>query len=120
LYADLSATGEKAMNLKYVPMATLLVAFHLCVGAADADTDVRGQRLAASCAACHGTHGVSAGGVLPVLAGMPKDVLIARLKEFKLGTRPSTVMQQLSKGYSDEQIELIAAYFAALKPVLTQ
>ena len=31
------------------------------------------------------------------------------------GARPATVMHQLAKGYSDAQIEVIAAYFAAQK-----
>jgi sulfide dehydrogenase cytochrome subunit len=40
---------------------------------------------------------------------------LTQLKAFKAGTRPATVMHQLSKGYSDAQIEQIAAYFAAQK-----
>ena len=34
---------------------------------------------------------------------------------FKAGSRPATVMTQLAKGYSDEQIRQLAAYFAAQK-----
>jgi cytochrome c553 len=37
------------------------------------------------------------------------------MKEFKAGTRPATIMQQLAKGYTDDQIERAAAYFAAQK-----
>jgi len=37
------------------------------------------------------------------------------MKAFKSGARPATVMHQLAKGYSDAQIEVIAAYFAAQK-----
>ena len=39
----------------------------------------------------------------------------SQMKEFKSGARPATLMHQLAKGYSDEQIEAIAAYFAAQK-----
>lgn len=72
------------------------------------------KSLAATCANCHGTDGRSvAGSAVPTLAGLPKDHLVAQLKAFKAGTRPSTIMQQLAKGYSDAQIEQIAGYFAA-------
>ncbi|PIV71716.1 MAG: cytochrome C, partial [Rhodocyclales bacterium CG17_big_fil_post_rev_8_21_14_2_50_68_7] len=38
------------------------------------------------------------------------------LKEFRAGERKvATVMHQHAKGYSDDQIERIAAYFAAQK-----
>jgi len=37
------------------------------------------------------------------------------MKAFKDGTRPATVMHQLTKGLSDAQIESIAAYFASNK-----
>jgi len=74
------------------------------------------RSLAATCANCHGTEGRAAiGSAVPALAGMPADYLSAQLKAFKAGTRPATIMHQLSKGYSDAQIDQIAGYFAALK-----
>lgn len=76
---------------------------------------VAGQRLSANCASCHGTGGVTEGNALPSLAGQSKDSLIATMKAFKDGTRPATIMHQLAKGYTDEQVELIAAYLAAQK-----
>ncbi|MDB5934933.1 MAG: cytochrome [Massilia sp.] len=72
-----------------------------------------GQRLYAGCAGCHGTAGAGSGGVLPVLAGQPKDALAASLRAFKAGTRPATIMQQIAKGYTEEQVVQIAAYLAA-------
>jgi cytochrome c553 len=76
--------------------------------------DSAGRDLAASCAMCHGTDGRSAGGNEP-LAGMAKDDLVRKVKEFRSGAKPATIMHQISKGYSDAQIEKIAAYFAAQK-----
>jgi cytochrome c553 len=72
-------------------------------------------RLAATCAACHGTAGDTKGSTLPRLAGQPQQALSASLHAFKTGKRESTIMTQIAKGYSDEQIELLAAYFAAQK-----
>ena len=49
------------------------------------------------------------------LAGRPKGDLVSILQGYKTGKIPATVMHQLSKGYTDQQIEMIAAYFAAKK-----
>jgi cytochrome subunit of sulfide dehydrogenase len=74
------------------------------------------RSLAATCANCHGTNGNAVQGSAVVsLAGVPKDYIITQMKAFKDGSRPATIMHQLSKGYSDAQIEQIAAYFAAQK-----
>jgi len=83
------------------------------VAAQDART-LHLKSLAATCANCHGTDGrVAAGTAVPGLAGMPASYIVEQMKLFKSGTRPATVMHQLAKGYSDAQIEQIAAYFAA-------
>ncbi len=71
------------------------------------------RSLAASCAGCHGTDGQPAqGSAIPGLAGLPRDYLAAQMLAFKEGTRPATVMQQLAKGYSAEQIDALATYFS--------
>ena len=74
------------------------------------------KSLAATCANCHGTNGKAVdGSTVPSLAGLGKAYHIEQMKAFKAGTRPATIMHQLSKGYSDAQIELLATYFAAQK-----
>jgi cytochrome subunit of sulfide dehydrogenase len=74
------------------------------------------KSLAATCANCHGTNGkATEGSAVVTLAGMPKDYIVTQMNAFKTGTRSATIMHQLSKGYSDAQIEQIATYFAAQK-----
>ena len=74
------------------------------------------QSLAATCANCHGTNGRAVEGSSVVsIAGLDKAYTIAQMTAFKNGTRPATVMHQLSKGYSDAQIDALATYFAAQK-----
>lgn len=78
--------------------------------------DDAGRNLAATCAICHGTEGRGIrDSALPPLAGMPASYLGAQLRAFRDGKRPATVMHQLAKGYSDPQIDAMAAWFAARK-----
>jgi sulfide dehydrogenase cytochrome subunit len=72
------------------------------------------RNLAAACANCHGTNGVSQQG-MPNLAGQQRTYLVQQMKDFRSGARPATLMHQISKGYTDEQIEALAAFFAAQK-----
>lgn len=78
---------------------------------ASAEVDKRARSLASTCAACHGTDGKSVGGTA-VLAGMDKTEFIKQMTSFKSGLRKVTVMHQHAKGYSDEEIEKMAAYFS--------
>ena len=72
------------------------------------------RSLAATCANCHGTAGQAvAGSANASLAG--RTDIATQMKAFKSGARPATVMHQLAKGYSDAQIDSLAAYFAAQK-----
>lgn len=70
------------------------------------------RNLAATCANCHGTNGVAVG-EMKTLAGRPAAELIQMVKEYKAGSRPATIMHQIAKGYTDEQIRLVAEFFAA-------
>lgn len=73
------------------------------------------RSLAANCAACHGTNGVSVGGAIAGLAGMNKEYLANQMRLFKDGKREATIMQQIAKGYSDVEINALAEYFLAQK-----
>ncbi|MYN10064.1 c-type cytochrome [Pseudoduganella aquatica] len=78
-----------------------------------------GARLAATCTGCHGTNGATTGTALPPLAGQSREALLTSLQAFKSGARPATVMTQIAKGYSEEQLAMLAAYFAAQRPNTT-
>lgn len=99
-------------------MHRLLVATGLLAAsgwaAAQAPDPLQVRSWAASCANCHGTDGRAQPG-MESLAGVAKDDILKKMLDFKSGRRPATIMHQLAKGYSDEQIAAIAAYFAAQK-----
>ena len=65
--------------------------------------------LAATCANCHGTDGKGVvDGGMPLINNLTSEQMLAQLKAFKSGAREGTIMPQLAKGYSDEQLDIIA------------
>jgi cytochrome c553 len=101
------------MKIQHALTAAALVSLS---GLAQAQVDpLHVRSWAASCAACHGTNGHAQPGMIS-LAGVPKEVTIQKMLDYKAGRVPAaTIMHQLAKGYSDEQIAAIAGYFAAQK-----
>lgn len=81
-------------------------------GVAAAQDPNYARNLASACFTCHGTDGRSVNGVPPALAGRDRGELLDMMKGFKSGTRPATLMHQQAKGYTDQQLEAIAGYFA--------
>jgi cytochrome subunit of sulfide dehydrogenase len=75
----------------------------------------RGEIMANTCAGCHGPNGVSHGPATPSIAGMSADYFKESMNAYKDGTRPSTIMMRIAKGYSEEEITQMAAYFSAQK-----
>ncbi len=88
----------------------------LALGAVTAHAQVNEVRVwAAACANCHGTDGRAVSGMVS-LAGVDKNVIVQKMLDYKNDRIPATLMHQIAKGYTDEQIKDIAAYFAAQKP----
>lgn len=97
-----------------LPALAATLAGALCAQGALAN-EMLGRNLAATCANCHGTNGQARGDMKP-LAGMPADKMLAMIADFRNGNQPATIMHQISKGYTEEQMKLVAAFFAAQKP----
>jgi sulfide dehydrogenase cytochrome subunit len=74
----------------------------------------QGEMLSASCAGCHGTDGHSPGSI-PDISNKSAEFIRVSMEEFRSGKRESTVMGRQAKGYSDEEILLIAEYFEKQK-----
>ena len=95
-------------------MNRLLIAAALAAAplAAAAQDSPAARSLAATCANCHGTEGRSVTKEVASLAGLSREHIAGQMKAFRDGSRPATVMHQIAKGYSDQQIELVADYFS--------
>ena len=69
---------------------------------------------ALSCSGCHASA-ASVETPVPRLAGQDADAIVAALQAFRAGQKPATVMDRIAKGFSDEEIKAIAAWYAAQK-----
>ncbi|MCK9514440.1 MAG: c-type cytochrome [Ottowia sp.] len=84
------------------------------VAVAQSGNKLQVQGWAATCSTCHGTDGRAVPNSIP-LAGKSGADMYEKMLDYKNDVRPSTVMGQITKGYSDEQLGAIAAWFAAQK-----
>ncbi len=68
-------------------------------------------------AACSGCHAAKSTVVTPVpgLNGRDAAQIMVAMKEFRMGQRPATVMDRIAKGFTDDEINAIAAWYAAQK-----
>lgn len=73
-----------------------------------------GAAMAATCGGCHGTHGKLELREFVPLAGMRESEFVRAMREFRAGTRPSTLMGHVANGFTDGEIEAMARYFATI------
>ena len=75
------------------------------------------ERAIPPCNLCHGEHGKTVAGVMPVLAGQQVDYLVSTMEYFRDGSRsndPGGAVQTIIRKLSDVEIEALARYYAAL------
>ena len=120
------------MNLRLALLASG-VAASLCLGSVQAAEPqikadpVKGQTLAATCAACHGADGNSIIPINPKLAGQGADYIIKQLHDFKSQNgkppaRNNAIMIAMAAPLSEQDIHDLAAYFSSqkLKPEMAK
>ena len=102
------SNGRVSMNVTRGLAAVLLGATIPILSAAAAEAPPG----ATSCSGCHAANaGVDS--PVPRLVGRNATELVAQMQAFRSGQRPSTVMGQIAKGFSDAEVEAIAAWYAA-------
>jgi cytochrome subunit of sulfide dehydrogenase len=118
--AQLAGCRRQQMPIKIFRAGMVFGLYLIMTSSAAEATDVQilyTQSLAATCANCHGTQGKSVTNPsVPGLAGRPSAYIIEQMQAFKTGTREATIMHQIAKGYTNEQIKQMADYFASQKP----
>jgi cytochrome c553 len=69
---------------------------------------------AASCSGCHAVH-PTASPAIPGIYGRNPDEVVTAMAAFRDGSRPATVMNRIARGFSDDEVRLIAAWLATQK-----
>lgn len=72
----------------------------------------------AVCVACHGDNGVGITGQYPTLAGQHADYLEQALIEYRKGGRKNAIMGTFANQIKEEDIRVIARYYAKQRPTL--
>jgi cytochrome subunit of sulfide dehydrogenase len=67
---------------------------------------------ASSCTGCHAAKRIP-DSVIPRIAGRKATDIMQFMREYRSGAWPSSVMGRIAKGFDDQQIDAIAAWFAA-------
>lgn len=99
--------------MKWIVTGVLVAAASLGCQAADIEA---GKRKAAEvCAACHGTDGNSQTADFPRIAGQYPDYMRKALRDYKSGARKDPIMAGFANQLSAQDIENVAAYYAAQK-----
>ena len=101
--------------MRGVPLIRTIVLIAALAAALPVHAQENARNLSAGCAICHGTDGKAVTQNVIPLAGLPREHIATQMRAFRDGQRPATVMHQIAKGYTDAQIDAMAAWFAAQK-----
>ncbi len=119
---------------RYAALYCIFAVFSM--GVAHAEGTASPSMLSDTCLGCHGPDGISTGPATPTISGMSELYIIAAMLAYKYDNdedkveeiieadadledaeffaRTSTVMNRIAKGYSEEEIKIIAKHFAGL------
>lgn len=101
------------MGKRIAAMAVLAVLPLASVPVAQAQVAQPGRLLASNCFQCHGTNGKGPG--FDSLAGKSTAEIYRKLQQFQAGQEGNGIMARHAMAYTDEQLRLISAWFAAQK-----
>ncbi|ERP90124.1 cytochrome C [Alcanivorax sp. P2S70] len=99
--------------MKFAKLFVLLAAAVVATPAMAAGDAEAGEAKAAPCAACHGQGGNATIAMYPKLAGQGEAYLVKQLQDFKSGARDNAIMAGQVAGMSEQDMQDIAAYYAA-------
>jgi sulfide dehydrogenase cytochrome subunit len=98
--------GRKTMKIRF---ALCLLLFSGGPAFAQA-TDV--PLLIGGCQGCHGVTGQGGHGIPSIKGAHSRDEFVALMRAFSANEKPATVMGRISRGYTAEQISILAAHSA--------
>jgi cytochrome c553 len=101
------------MTQRLLVTLAAIAAFGAATGVCAADVAAGKAKATEVCAACHGADGNSSSADFPKLGGQYGDYLAKALRDYKSGQRKNPIMAGFAQALSKQDIENLAAYFAA-------
>ncbi len=97
--------------IRYLAIATVVL--RICSASA-AQERARGAAISVECSMCHGADGIAPSEEVPNIAGQHYAYLLRQLENYQDGRRVGTIMQEVLRGLSRQQLKDISAYFASI------
>ena len=103
---------ESALSLHQIIALSMVASMVVSVAERSFAADNgQGAQLAATCAACHRLDGHDRG--IPSIVGLSEEQFVAVMRAFKSGERSGPIMHLMARSLSNEEIAVLARYFAA-------
>lgn len=96
-------------------IAGMALAIGLSFSATAQAGKISGAMLGNTCAGCHGVNGASTGDTMPTIGGLSSAYIEKTMKAYRDGSRSSTIMGRIAKGYDDAQIAAMSEFFGKQK-----
>lgn len=100
--------------MKYARLLAITLCYAIPVAPAIAEENITGRTIGSACLGCHGAAGALETSIPPIIIGVPEGFIVSALHSFRDGSRKSTIMGRIAKGYTDAEIVAVARYFAGL------
>ena len=97
-----------------MPMMRLTAAVAIVLASAGVALAAEAPTGAAACSGCHASS-TRVETPVPPLNGRPSADIASQMIAFKAGQRPGTIMDRIAKGFSDDEIRAIAAWYESQK-----
>ena len=102
---------RRSTAFTFITLTGLLAVLMFIPLTASADKMSRATMLSYTFAGCHGTDGASPGSI-PSIECKSADYLMKVMTEYRDGKRSSTIMGRHVKGYTNDEMQTIAGFYA--------
>jgi cytochrome subunit of sulfide dehydrogenase len=100
--------------MNVTPVVTAVALVFTLTGHASAAGPADAPPGALSCSGCHASAHTADAAVPRLIGRNPADI-VAAMQAFKSGQVPSTVMERIAKGFTEDEVKAIAAWYGAQK-----
>ncbi len=118
-HTTMNAQAESMSDQEIEDVSAYLATLNNETVAQGGSKDVKPLELAQTCVACHGENGLGMSPTWPTLAGQHESYLEHSLKQYRDGGRTNALMMPMAAGLSDNDIKVLAEYYANMEGLET-